>query len=376
MNNLIASNHDSSSPPIPTSPSTSTSTSSPTPPPALRLDFISELPDGQLLERVHALAVRERSCTAQLVAHLGEVELRRLYLSVGCPSMFAYCTEVLHLSESAGYARIEVARAVRRLPRLLPHLADGSLSLTTIRRLAPLLTAENFERLVLDARNRTAREVDVLIAREQPRPDVPPTIRRLPKRRQHVSRRVASGSRGLEAPRAIPEALAPERFRVQFTAGAEMRERIQRLQDLLRHRIPDGDFATVIDAALIDLLTKLERQKCGAKAATRVVTPETTPETTPATPAQTLTTASTAAATVPRRSIPRALRRLVWERDTGRRRFISVDGRRCSATGFLEFHHVAAFARGGGTTAANLEVRCRAHNAHEAEIVGLGYRGP
>jgi hypothetical protein len=40
---------------------------------------------------------------------------------------------------------------------------------------------------------------------------------------------------------------------------------------------------------------------------------------------------------------------------------------RCSETGFLEFHHVVPFAEGGRTTAANIQLRCRAHNAYEAE---------
>ena len=35
--------------------------------------------------------------------------------------------------------------------------------------------------------------------------------------------------------------------------------------------------------------------------------------------------------------------------------------------GFLEYHHIVPFADGGATTANNLELRCRAHNAYEAE---------
>jgi len=35
--------------------------------------------------------------------------------------------------------------------------------------------------------------------------------------------------------------------------------------------------------------------------------------------------------------------------------------------GFLVFHHVVPFADGLKTTVANLQLRCRAHNAHEAE---------
>ncbi len=354
MNNLIASNH------------------------VLRLDFIAELPDDLLLDRVRELAARARLSTAELVAHLAEVDLRRLYLGRGCSSMFTYCTEVLHLSESAAYTRIEVARAVRRLPRLLQLLADGSLSLTAIRRLASVLTTANFDRVVLAARHRTAREVDELIARERPKSNVPSTIRRLPRQAELVSRRVANRasrepraddqslgfnsviSPTLDRDRASIQPLATERHRVQFTASGEMRDRIQRLQDLLRHRIPDGDIAAVIDTALIELLAKLEQQKCGAASERKA--------------RRDRLDADTAASKPPTRTIPRALRLAVWRRDAGRCAFVSTEAKRCSATGFLEFHHVAAFARGGGTTAANLELRCRAHNVYEAELAGLGRR--
>lgn len=34
----------------------------------------------------------------------------------------------------------------------------------------------------------------------------------------------------------------------------------------------------------------------------------------------------------------------------------------------LEFHHVQPFAAGGGGTVDNIELRCRAHKAHEARL--------
>lgn len=314
--------------------------------------------------------------------------------------MFAYCTEVLHLSEAAAYARIEVARAVRRLPQLLDRLADGSLSLTAIRRLASVLTPDNCDRLVLEARHRTAREMDLLIARERPRPDAPALIRRLPSQTELVSRRVADPSAGEVAedvaedveeeiaeqvtsaapsvrlgaaarPRSSIQPLTPERHRVQFTASSEMRERIERLQNLLRHRIPDGDLAAVIDTALIELLTTLEKQKFGAVAERG--TPRRRREMR-RTPAAQVAESGRERERAPSRSIPCAVRHAVWRRDRERCGFVAVDGKRCSATAFLEFHHVEPFARGGGTTDTNLQLRCRAHNAYEAECEGLGRR--
>jgi 5-methylcytosine-specific restriction endonuclease McrA len=43
------------------------------------------------------------------------------------------------------------------------------------------------------------------------------------------------------------------------------------------------------------------------------------------------------------------------------------DGGRCKETGFLEFHHLVPYATGGETSVANMELRCRAHNAYEVD---------
>ena len=92
----------------------------------------SFLSDDQLLSSVKNLAAAERQATAQLIAALAELDRRRLFLGQGFPSLFAYCTQALHLSEHAAYGRIEAVRAVHRFPVVLEHLADGAVTLTTV----------------------------------------------------------------------------------------------------------------------------------------------------------------------------------------------------------------------------------------------------
>jgi hypothetical protein len=62
------------------------------------------------------------------------------------------------------------------------------------------------------------------------------------------------------------------------------------------------------------------------------------------------------------RHLPAALRRLVWEREGGRCTFMDDRGVRCPATTAIEFHHRQPYARGGQDTAANITLRCSAHN--------------
>jgi hypothetical protein len=143
---------------------------------------IRALSDDELLVRLSALLRESRRIEWELVAHIGEVDERRLYAREACASMFVYCTEVLHLSEHEAYLRITAARAAREHPMLLTMLADGRLHLSGIAKLAPRLTLANRDALLDHATHKSKRQIEVLVADRAPRPDVPALIRKLPDR--------------------------------------------------------------------------------------------------------------------------------------------------------------------------------------------------
>src|SRR3990172_12890579 len=122
------------------------------------LSRAAELSDRELLVKVESLAKQERETVAVLIAHLAVLDERRLYLAEGCSTLFTYSMQVLHVSESAAYDRMEVARAVRKYPLILDMLADGSLTLTTARLLAPALTPANHRQLLEAATHKGKRE--------------------------------------------------------------------------------------------------------------------------------------------------------------------------------------------------------------------------
>src|SRR5688500_3521181 len=140
----------------------------------------SDLSDRDLLAEVERAVSCERAATARLIALLMEVDSRKLYAGQGYGSLFTYCVKALHLSEHAAYLRIEAARLARRFPVILGRLADGSLHLTAVSLLGPHLTLENHVALLDEARHKSKREVEQLIARLRPQPDVPATVRKLP----------------------------------------------------------------------------------------------------------------------------------------------------------------------------------------------------
>ncbi|TMQ64128.1 MAG: HNH endonuclease, partial [Candidatus Eisenbacteria bacterium] len=116
---------------------------------------LSHLSDGALLQGLTALVARERTTTATLLAHLAEVDARRLYLPAAYPSMYAYCVQELRLSEDAAYKRIQAARAARQFPTLFAALADGRLHLSAVVLLAPYLNQENIDELLAAAADKS-----------------------------------------------------------------------------------------------------------------------------------------------------------------------------------------------------------------------------
>jgi hypothetical protein len=155
---------------------------------------LKSLSDDALLRRLSALTRDSRRVEADLVAHIAEVDARRLYAREAAPSMFAYCTDVLHLSEPEAYLRIAVARASRQHPMLLTVLAEGRLHLSGIAKLAPHLTPENRETLLKRAVHRSKREIEELVAELAPRPDAPATMRKLAAPRRRGRRRFRHGA--------------------------------------------------------------------------------------------------------------------------------------------------------------------------------------
>jgi hypothetical protein len=148
---------------------------------------------------------------------------------------------------------------------------------------------------------------------------------------------------------AVMAPLSPTRYKVQFTVGEELHDKITRAQALLRHQIPDGDLAKVFDRAMTLLVRELERVRFAGTPSPRKDASEVDPA-----PSS--------------RRIPDPIKREVWARDGEQCTFRDREGRRCPARERLEFHHLTPFAQGGDHSASNLTLRCASHNAHQADL--------
>ena len=202
--------------------------------------------------------------------------------------MFAYCTDVLNLSEHEAYLRITVARTSRKHPVLLEMLSEGRLHLSGIAKLAPCLTEANRDTLLARAAGKSKREIEELVAELSPKPDVLAMMRKLPERREQTSQasalelgpdRVTFLPTPPPAPsmppaqRPVVEPLSPARYKIQFTASVELHDKLGRLRALMRSSVPDDDLAAIIDAAVTEKLERLEARRFAKTKAPRKSAP-------------------------------------------------------------------------------------------------------
>jgi hypothetical protein len=277
-----------------------------------------EMSDAELVTSLDRLAVMDRALGSRIVAHLAEVDRRRLHVDYGYSSLFAYCTERLGFSADCAYKRIRAARATLHCPQILDHLDSGALSLSTVVAVAPHVDRPDGSELVNAACHQSRREVDRLIASKCLKADSP---------RGHLLRPMGNDA-----------------YRLEVTVTADFAAKLEQARSLDRHRNPSGDVAALLERGLKLLIADLEKKKFGK------------------------TDQPKQRGTGQTKTVPAQVRREVHERDGARCSFVGQDGHRCHSRDFLEFDHVVPRGKGGEHSAKNGRILCAVHNRRAAEL--------
>lgn len=325
--------------------------------------------DEDLTRALHEAATRERESLVTVLVRLGEFDRRELDLKRGYPNLYEYCMRVLKHSRSGAARRIAAARAGRRYPSLLAMIEAGQLSLVGAAMLQPHLKPQNRRKLLRQARGRSQDEIARLVAEFAPEPPRRDSIRILSAGKPVESDSPPPAAPAVASAAPVP-AVAPaaDLFGGTLVAPPEeppphgalyaaslvlteaTRALLLRAQEVLRHKVPRGEFDPILRMALELLLDKVDRD--------RRVASEGRGE---------------AKAAAGRRPSEAAKQR-AWERDGGQCAFVGPDGIRCTARAWLEFDHRQPFALGGSSEESNLQPMCRPHNALRGRMMFGGGR--
>ena len=392
----------------------------------LKARRVSKLSAPALLTEFAATLAHDRGTTVDLLIQIGEIEARKLYRAQSCADMYAYCFDVLNMSESTAARRTRVARAARQFPVILPMVAEGKLHLSAVSLLATHLKPENAASLLAEATHKSKAEVELILARRFPKPDVPESVRALgdPSASASPTAQVVANIAAQLSPVTVvptdsiestkseePLCASDESHKVrqivsQMVAAAAAKCGSESVSQSLLANITDAVAETIVNAAaavvpavqptestakvtprsagrfawqltadqeMQDLLEQAQELigRAGPKDLAQVLKRGLQAL------VESLRNAKYATTSKPReapvnangRHVPRSLVRAVSERDGCQCTFVGPDGRRCTERSDLQFDHRIPFARGGRTTVDNLRQLCGPHNQHEAEHV-------
>jgi hypothetical protein len=314
--------------------------------------------DAGLQAGLKELLTKGARTEARIIAHLAEVDARKLHLAMGASSLFDYCLSRLSLSNNEAFHRITAARLARRFPVIFDLLERRDVHLTAVCLLRDHLTIENHAELLREVSHKTKTEIEELLAQRFPHPNASSRLRKLPSF----------------------EPRSEGRYLLQLNVSAALKHKLELARDLMSHANPSGDLAVVVERALDELNDRLQsRRFAQAKSARAHGSEQQGLDPVPAgvhgaARGQTYQAGSRPRTTMPstttegrRAHVRHDVRRAVVKRDGQRCAFVSEDGHRCEGRAFLQFHHQRAWALGGADTAENLSLMCRAHNRLLAE---------
>jgi len=88
--------------------------------------------DDQLRLGLASLLASGSRTEARIVAHIAEVEERKLHAKDGDSSLFDYCVRLLRSSESEAFHRLTAARVARRFPIVFSLIESRQIHLTAV----------------------------------------------------------------------------------------------------------------------------------------------------------------------------------------------------------------------------------------------------
>ncbi len=282
---------------------------------------LSKLSDNEIETNLKDKAHEERKLTIEVISLLEEVDRRKIFLRRGFGSLIEYCVKELKYSESSAYRRISAMRVVRDVPEVARSIESGALNLMNVAQAQTYFKSEaKFK--VIDAKekrgllakleNKSARETEKIILELAPQ----------------------------SVPRESVRQVTANITRLTLILSEEAVAKLDKLKDLLSHKMPNASYGELIEEISNLALKRLDLLRTA------------TPALVSSRPTQKRG-----------RYVPTHIRRAVWQKSSGQCSYSDPStGKRCESTRFLEIDHKKAFSKGGETAIGNLQLLCDAHN--------------
>ncbi len=296
----------------------------------------------QIVDQVHQraqLAVEKfKACEVELLEALEQCERHRVFLALGFNSLFTYATGSLGLSEDVAFIYINVARKARDFPALKAAIADGSITVSKAVRLTKIMNKENEKHWLEMAKTSSKRELEKLIATENPR--------------EAVAERI--------------NFVSADRMEMELGISEKLMIRLRRAQDVIsqkrRRPVSLEETIDVICSEYLrreDPVEKAERQLAKGKLRDNF---SQLAEQQQLGPGQVQSNRKSTDKFKLRRPLPSFIRHRITLKFKGQCAYQNENGQRCQQRRFLDVHHIKPLSEGGADNLENLELLCSGHH--------------
>lgn len=263
------------------------------------------LKNHELDQKLKSLAKEELELLREVIEHIYEAEVRRLYLDFEFPSLFAYLAKGCEFSTGGAQRRIDAARLLAVDPKLGEKIETGAINLGQVSLLQKAIreknktrkvTTEEKKSLIKKISNKSSQETQKIIAQEL---DI--KIKESPKETHQKDGSV----------------------RLEVTFSKEDWEILQKARELASNATHSNDWSKVIKY----LAEKFNRQKEGP-------------------------------------TFTASVKKQVLQRDQFCQHEDRVTKKVCGSRWNLHIDHIKPKWAGGGNEKENLQILCQKHNHH------------
>jgi hypothetical protein len=306
-----------------------------------QLRDIKKLSDRQLLANTDKLVSEERRITLEVLQHLREVEIRRLYVDLEFDSMYKYCIQRLKYSEGEAQRRLTAARLLRELPEIESQIQSGDLNITNLSAVQSFVRAEKMAdkplsreeklELISTVENKSTRQVKQELIQQSHQPALLAEKFQMP---------------------SVSLPIAVTKFETLLTE--ENQELLQEFKNLYAHDLTDLSNQSVL-LFLLNKAVEHKKKKLGLI------------EKVPRKSNATLPSAENVKIEKQRKAIPVTIQRQIWKRANACCEHIDTNSKsRCTSKFALETDHIISLALGGSNNIENLQLLCRSHNSRRS----------
>lgn len=287
--------------------------------------------DALNLEAVKAVESCQRA-DAYLLRVIEVVSEKELYLDCGLPSLYSYCTRLLHISEGIACALIAVINKGKEVPELIAAVELGKVSLSKAKKICSVITPKNHREWIDLATHETSRVIEKCVAQANPK----------------------------EAVKESAHYKFADRLEFKLGVSEEWIELLANTKDLLSQK---QSRVVTSEEALLFVMREFNERHHPVKKAERAIlrAKKRTELADQQCPGTVEPTNRSNRKPLNRKPVKRITIHAVNHRDQGQCTHVSESGR-CEQKRWLDHHHIIPVASGGTNDIENLTTLCHGHH--------------